>query len=194
MARAEPERHRSGTEAVVDRLQRRAMTPGLRKLLLTTHVVVSVGWLGAAAPVLAIAIAGLATTSPTAASAMYQATEVVWRSVIIPFSLAALLTGVVQALGTQWSLFQHAWVLTKLVITVGAVLLLLLHTGSLLPALARAAVDGSAIVLEGHAHGHGGLPPRVHLVVAASGTVALLLVAAILSVYKPWGRTRFGRS
>ena len=167
------------------------MKPALRKLLLTTHVVVSIGWLGAAAGVLALGIAGLVSTSD--ASAMYQATEVVWRSVIIPFSLAALVTGVVQALGTQWGLFRHYWVLAKFLITVGAVLLLLLHTSSLLPALARAAIDGSSTVVEGRAHGHGGIPPRIHLVVAASGTLLLLLTTAILSVYKPWGKTPFGR-
>jgi hypothetical protein len=84
-------------------------------------------------------------------------------------------------------------VITKFAITFGAVLLLLLHTNSLLPALARAAVDGSAIVIDGQAHGHGGIPPRVHLVVAATGTLVLLLINAALSVYKPWGRMGFGR-
>lgn len=167
------------------------MKPPLRKLLLTTHVVVSMGWFGAAASVLALGIAGLAAT--TGAGAMYQATEIVWRSVIIPFSIAALVTGIIQALGTQWGLFRHYWVLMKFAITVGAVLLLLLHTNSLLPALARAAIDGSPIVIDGHAHGYGGIPPRVHLVVAAGGTLLLLLVTALLSIYKPWGRTPFGR-
>jgi len=169
------------------------MKPALRKLLLTTHVTVSLGWFGAAAAILALSVVGLTTVDVELAKAGYRATEVIWRSLIIPFSLAALVTGVVQALGTRWGLFRHYWVLTKFAITVGAVLLLLLHTNSLLPALARAAVDGSAIVIDGHAHGHGGLPPRVHLVIAASGTLLLLLTAAILSIYKPRGRTRFGR-
>jgi hypothetical protein len=35
------------------------MTPTLRKLILTTHITVSVGWLGAVAAFLALAIAGL---------------------------------------------------------------------------------------------------------------------------------------
>ena len=125
---------------------------------------------------------------------MYQATEVVWRGVVIPLSIAALITGIVEALGTRWGLFRHYWVLAKLAITVGAVILLLLHTSSLLPALARASVDGSPISIDGHAHGHGGIPPRVHLIVADGGTLLMLLFTALLSVYKPWGRTPFGRS
>jgi hypothetical protein len=163
------------------------MKRAIQKMLLTMHLLSSIGWFGAAAGVLALGIAGL-----TGAKAMYQGVEVVWRTVIIPLSLAALITGIVQGLATQWGLFRHYWVLMKLVITAAAVLLLVLHTGSLLPALARAAIDGSAIV-DSHAHGHGGIPPRVHLVVAAGGTLILLLVATILSIYKPWGRTPFGQ-
>ena len=169
------------------------MGTSLRKVVLTSHVVTSLGWLGAAAAVLALGIAGLATADATVASGAYLGTEIIWRFVIIPFSLGALLTGVVQAFGTQWGLLRHYWVVAKLVITIGAVVLLLLHTNSLLPALARAAIDGSAIVVDGHAHEHGGIPPRLHLVVAASGTLLLLIAAATLSVYKPWGRTPFGR-
>lgn len=167
------------------------MKPASRKLLLTTHVVVSVGWLGAAAAVLALGIAGLVATAD--AGAMYGATAVLWRFVVLPLSLAALATGVLQGLGTSWGLVRHRWVLTKLVLTAAAVLLLLLHTTSLLPALAEAAIDGSPVVVDGTAHAHGGLPPRVHLVVASGGTVLLLFVTTALSVYKPWGPTRWGR-
>src|SRR5262245_57938953 len=110
------------------------MRTGVRKLLLTTHLVVSIGWFGAAAGVLALGVAGL--TNTTGGSGVYEAIAVVWRFVILPLSLAALLTGVVQAWGTQWGLLRHYWVLAKFFITVSAVLLLLLHTSSLLPALA----------------------------------------------------------
>ena len=169
------------------------MRPTLRKLILTTHVVASIGWLGAAAGVLALGIVGLTLTEAGDASGMYRATAVIWRSIIVPFSLAALLTGLVQALGTEWGLLRHYWVLAKFLITVFAVLLLLLHTGSLLPELARSAIDASPSVSEAGAHPHSGIPPRIHLVVAASGTLVLLFTTALLSVYKPWGRTRFGR-
>jgi hypothetical protein len=161
--------------------------------MLTAHVLTSVGWFGAAVGVLALAIAGLTTNEIGVASGLYRATEVIWRSVIVPFSLAALLTGLVQALGTQWGLLRHYWVLAKFLITLFAVLLLILHTGTLLPALARAAIDSSPSIAEGTAHAHGGIPPRIHLVVAASGTLLLLVTAATLSVYKPWGETRFSR-
>lgn len=168
------------------------MKPGLRKLTLTAHVVVSAGWLGAAAGVLALGIAGLVSEEARTVSAAYLGTEVIWRFVIVPLSFAALATGLIQALGTQWGLFRHYWVLAKFLLTSGAVILLLLHTSSLLPAIIAAATDPSSGAHPSGAH-HGGLPPRVHLVVASGGTLLLLLVTTTLSVYKPWGNTRYGR-
>lgn len=165
--------------------------PRLLTLLLLSHVVVSIGWFGAAASILAMGVAGL--IDPTGAASLAPAIEVVWRSVLVPLSVAALVTGVAQGLATPWGLLRHTWVLTKLILTVAAVLLLLLHTQSLLPALMNAASAGAAVSVEVPAHGHGGLPPRVHLVVAAGGTLLLLLVLASLSFFKPWGRTPFGR-
>jgi hypothetical protein len=48
--------------------------------------------------------------------------------VIVLLAFASLLTGLVQALGTTWGLFRHYWVLAKLLLTLVATLLLLLHT------------------------------------------------------------------
>ena len=166
------------------------MTPTLRKLLLTTHIVVSVGWLGAVACVLILAIAGLTSEDVPTVHAAYGATTVIWRFVIVPFSLTALLIGTVQAVVTPWGLLRHTWVLTKFILTLGTVLLLLLHTGSLLPAISSLATDMPTGPHPSGGH-HGGLPPDVHLVVAAGGTLLVLLATTTLSIYKPGGRTRF---
>lgn len=162
------------------------MSPRVRRLGLTAHVLVSVGWFGAATAVLVLAVAGLTSADADTASAAHVGTELIWRFAILPFSIAALLTGVVQAVGTPWGLFRHYWVVTKFSIALGAVLLLLLHTHSLLPAL-----SGDGLVRAGQ--NHAGLPPKVHLVVVAGGTLLLLLTTVVLSVFKPWGKTRSGR-
>ncbi len=47
--------------------------------------------------------------------------------VIAPASAAALLTGILQALGTAWGLTRHWWVLLKLGLTVLAAAALLVH-------------------------------------------------------------------
>lgn len=63
--------------------------------------------------------------------------------------------------------------------------------GSMLPAppthAALAALSATDVPHAGH---HGGLTPRTHLVVASGGTVLLLLLTAVLSVFKPWGIVR----
>ena len=60
--------------------------------------------------------------------AAYLAMHLITWFVIVPLCLAALLTGIVQSLGTTWGLFRHYWVVTKLLLTVLATIILLVHT------------------------------------------------------------------
>lgn len=94
------------------------MTPHLRKFALTAHVTASVGSLGAVAVFLALAVAGLTRQDDRMVRAAYIAMEFTAWYVIVPLVLAALLTGLVQSLGTTWGLFRHYWVLAKLLLTV----------------------------------------------------------------------------
>jgi hypothetical protein len=50
--------------------------------------------------------------------AAYLAMHLTTWFVIVPLCLAALLTGIVQSLGTTWGLFRHYWVVTKILLTV----------------------------------------------------------------------------
>ena len=61
--------------------------------------------------------------------------------VIVPLSLAALLTGVVESLGTTWGLFRHYWIVTKLLLTVLATIILLVHTQPNRPRSSRSRPD-----------------------------------------------------
>ncbi|MGX1886314.1 hypothetical protein AR457_39380 [Streptomyces agglomeratus] len=159
--------------------------PRLRKLALTLHVTSSVGWLGAVAAFLALAVAGLTSSSSQMVRGAYLAMDVLGWYVIVPFSIASLLTGLVQSLGTVWGLLRHYWVIAKLLITVVATLLLLVHmqpVGHLADAAARAALAGGE--LQGM---------RVQLIADAAAALLVLLAAAALSVFKPRGVTRYGR-
>jgi hypothetical protein len=62
--------------------------------------------------------------------------------VLIPLSLASLLTGLVQALCTAWGLFRHHWVMSKLLINILAttVLLFYMQTLGYLAGLARSPI------------------------------------------------------
>ena len=162
------------------------MRPGLRKFVLTWHVICSVGWLGAVAVFLALSIAGLTSEEARAVRAAYIAMESTGWFVLVPLSLASLLTGLVQALGSKWGLFRHYWVLFKLLINVAATIVLLLYMQTL-GYLADVAADTAA---SGGDLGELRNPsPMIH----AGAALLLLLVAATLSVYKPRGLTRYGQ-
>lgn len=158
-----------------------AMAPPLRRLTLTTHVVASVGWLGAVVVFLALSIAGLVSPNPATVRSAYLAMEAIGLLVLVPFSVASLLTGIVQALGTTWGLARHYWVLAKLAINLVASLVLLLYTQTLASLAEMASGDAPLDVLRSPS-------PVLHSVAG----VLLLLAAAALSVYKPRGVTRRG--
>jgi hypothetical protein len=157
------------------------MGPRLRKLSLTTHVTSSVGWLGAVAAFLALAVAGVTSADPQRVRAAYLAMELTAWWVIVPLSFASLLSGVVQGLGTEWGLFDHYWVVVKLFMTVPSTILLLVH----MRPIGRVAVLAAADALSGSVVD--GL--RVQLVGDAGTALLVLLVTTTLSVYKPRGRT-----
>ena len=162
------------------------MTPAVGKLNFTAHVTLSVAWLGSVLSFLVLSIAGVTSTDPDVVRGAYLAMNLIGAFVIVPLSLAALVSGLVQSLGTNWGLFRHYWVVTKLTLTLGATALLLLHQFT---AVSEAAKRASVMA-------PGSLPDVEQLgrqlVGDAGVAVLLLLVVTILSIYKPWGPTRYG--
>jgi hypothetical protein len=148
-----------------------------------------VGWMGAVAAFLALSIAGRTSKSTDVVRGAYLAMDLIGAVVIVPMSLGALITGLIQGLGTRWGLFKYRWVTTKLVLTVLATLLLVLHQFT---AVAPAAKRVFAVTV-------GALPDPgfgalgTQLVVDASLAIVLLLVTTTLSIYKPWGLSAYGR-
>ena len=159
------------------------MKHGLRKLALTAHVTSTVGWLGAVAGFLALAIAGLTSQDFQTVRATYLAMELTGWYVLVPLCLASLVTGLVMSLGTPWGLFRHYWVLIKFLITVASALILFMYTRTLshLGDLAR---DTRLSINDLR-----NPSPVVH----AGLALLALLVTTTLSVYKPPGMTRYGQ-
>lgn len=160
------------------------MTPRVSKVALMAHVTSSVGWMGAVATFLALAIAGMTSTNDQIVRTAYLAMELIGWCVIVPFSIASLLTGLVQSLGTSWGLFRHYWIVAKLLITVFASVLLLVH---MQVASRMASVVAGTTIGAGDFHGM-----RIQLVGDAVAAIIVLLVATALSVFKPQGMTPFG--
>ena len=161
------------------------MTPSLRKLVLTTHITLSVAWIGAVAAFLALAIGGLTSQNVQMVRAAYPAMELTARFAIVPLAFASLLSGLIQSLGTAWGLFRHYWVLVKFLLTVFATIVLLKKT-ALISYAAHRAAETTLSRADLRAAG-------IPLVVHAAGGILVLVVITILSVYKPWGLTLYGR-
>jgi hypothetical protein len=156
----------------------------LRKLALTLHVIASVGWIGAVASFLALAVTGLVTPEIERVRASYIAMDLTYRWVVIPLGLASLATGLVSSLITEWGLFRYYWVLVKILMTIPAIVLMLVHVqqAGYLAGTVAAAVFSSAETT--------GL--RIQLIAYACAALLVLLAATVLSTYKPRGRTQYG--
>jgi uncharacterized membrane protein len=160
------------------------MTPNVRKFVRTVHVIVTVGWLGAVAGFLALAIAGLTSQDDLIVRSAYPAMDLITRFVIVPLSLIPLLlTGPLLSVGTPWGLFRHYWIIVKLVINVLSTAILLIHIRPI-RYMAQLAAQGTIT--------SAARPAQIQLVAAAAAGLVALLVATGLAVYKPRGMTAYG--
>jgi hypothetical protein len=157
------------------------LTPGLRKFVLTVHLTSSVGWIGAAVAYFALGVAAVFSHEAQTVRAAWIAMEVTGWLVIVPLAIAALVTGVVMALGTPWGLFRHYWVLITLGLTIVSIAVLLAH----MPTVSSTA-DVARATDNANLGGLGG--DLFH----AGGGLLVLLVIAVLNVYKPQGLTPYG--
>lgn len=136
--------------------------------------------MGAVAGFLILALAGLNGTV-----AVYPSLDLTTQYLIMPLALLTLALGTLQSLLTPWGLVRHYWVLIKLILTLLVVLVLWLQTGNIrmlasLPTEALRSAEWSTA--------------RFSMVLHSGAGLVVLLVAAILSVYKPAGLTRYGWS
>jgi hypothetical protein len=145
-----------------------------------------VAFLGAVAAFLALVIAGLNSQNSQLVRAAYLMMEFAGWFVIVPLCFASLLTGVIQALATPWGMFQHYWILAKLLINVFAAVVLLTY----MPTLRFFASLAEATSYGGDASAIRSASPVIH----AGAALFLLLAATTLSIYKPPGRVQYGRA
>ena len=160
------------------------LTPRLRKFVLTAHITFAVGWLGAVAAFLPLAIVGLTSQDVQLVRSVYLSMALIARFVIVPLSFAPLLTGPILSLGTPWGLFRHYWIIAKSLITVLCAVILQIHMQPI-SVLAAAAAKGASFGADLHSL-------QVQMVIASVAALVALLVAMALAVYKPRGMTAYG--
>jgi uncharacterized membrane protein len=149
------------------------MRPGVRRAVLTAHIVASVGLLGDVAGVLAINVRAATTADPALAASSYELLGMFSVVFGIPLSMTSLLTGLTLGAGTKWGVLRHWWVASKLLLILSVILV-----GSFVLGPATTAMR----------NGDGGA--ETVLILASAWDVAALSFATGLSVFKPWGRRR----
>jgi len=159
------------------------MTNRLSKFLLTTHITFSVGWLGAVAVFIVLAITGLTTMDNQLSRSALLSMDLSAWFVIVPFCLTSLFTGLVQAFGTKWGLFKHYWIVVKLFLTVAMTILLLLHMQpiSYLAGVATKTSFSNSQYAE----------QLLDIITKAGAAILVLIAITTISIYKPWGKIQF---
>jgi len=163
-----PPATRSGTAQA-----RWPLAPSVRRAVLTTHIVASVGLLGDCAALLALNVRAATTSDPELAASSYELMSMFSMLFGIPLSFASLGTGLALGFGTTWGVLRHRWVTAKLLLILSVILVGALVIG-----------PSEAAMLDG-----GGGREAV-LILASGYDVLALCLATGLSVYKPRRRTR----
>lgn len=160
------------------------LRPSLRKALLSAHVASSVGWLGAALCMFALAWTARFTGSRQLRDSTYDVMLLLTNAVVVPTALLALVTGVLSSVLTPWRLLSHWWVVVKFGITIvtAALSVFLLRPRVGIARHAAFVDDTATLSRAGHS-----------LLAATTVSLSLYLFMTVISIYKPWGRTSRGR-
>jgi len=153
-----------------------------RKVWLTLHIGIGVGWLGVGLGMLFLSIVGMTTDRHEVRHHTYALMESFDLALAIPSAFLAIFTGAVVSLGTPWGLVKHRWVLAKLIIALS------------LPVLSTFESTWVEVLVE-RTEDPAAEPGRtgIQLIGILAVFLTLLWTATILSVFKPGGRTRWGR-
>ena len=165
------------TTAATREPKRTRLSPRGRRVLLTAHILVSVGLFGDVAGFLAVAIRAAGTDDPEVARASYDILAMFSTFFGIPLSLGALLTGIGLGLGTKWGVLRYPWTTAKLIL----ILTVILMGAFILGPSVEQMRDGS-----GEAEGR--------ILLGAIWDLVALGTATVLSVFKPGKARRGSRS
>jgi hypothetical protein len=153
-----------------------------RKSVLLAHILSAAAWLGIDLALGVLVFTAVLTNDPQVAGASLQmlATVAVWP--MLTAGLLCLVSGTILGLGSKYGLFRYWWVVTKLAINA---LFLTLIVFALRPGLVEAAETGRQL-----AAGRSAAEVPADLLAPALVAPTLLLIAYLLSVFKPWSRIR----
>lgn len=153
-----------------------------RKGVLVVHLLSVGAWIGLDVAMAVVIFTSIGTDDERIRALCYQALElfVVWPLVVS--GTVCLLSGIVLGLGTKYGMLKYWWVVLKLFLN-------LLLTGLALLSLRGGIADLADLgrQLEAGARVAAGVGDMIYPPIVSP---TCLLIAVLLSVYKPWGRIR----
>jgi hypothetical protein len=153
---------------------------GTRKALLVVHIAAAGTWIGMDIVMGVLVFTAMLTDDPQLAGLTYQALELfaVWP--IVAAGLLCLASGVVLGLGSKYGLVRYWWVAVKLVMNI---VLCALVVFALRPGVYEVAAYGRELVA-----GTATAKLQTDIMFPPIVSTTALLIAVVLSVFKPWGR------
>ncbi|MFJ2930806.1 DUF2269 domain-containing protein [Streptomyces massasporeus] len=152
-----------------------------RRAALVVHVTVSACWLGLTLGLLALGITSATTGSPATVEASVRAMKLFADWLLLPVAFLTLLSGLLLSLGTKWGLARYRWVYTKFWLTLATT-----------TATAFALRPGVNSAVTAVAAG-GPLPDAGDVLFGPVVSLSAYVFMTVISVLKPWGKTRRGR-
>jgi hypothetical protein len=147
---------------------------GGRNLVLTAHVLATVGLFGADLGLLVLGASSVTGADPRA---IYPASHLIAEIIVQPLAIFSVVTGVLLARVSGWGLLRHWWTAIKLATTLALTAVVLLV---LIPRLGMAAGAPESVPAS----------QRVLLLLGPAIASSLLVLNVALAIYKPRWRLR----
>lgn len=171
---------------MADRVPGWRLSPRQRKVTLLVHIVSGIGWMGADIVLFLLLLTGLTTDDGAVAAACYIAVGVFVPVAVPVFCLGMLGSGVLLGWGSKWGLLRYWWVTIKLAF---ALIMTVLVFVSLVPGINDLAQPDATASADTVRDTLGSAPTELMYPAVVSFT--MLGIATVLSIFKPWGRTRW---
>ncbi|WP_432939158.1 hypothetical protein ACQPXM_28855 [Kribbella sp. CA-253562] len=154
------------------------LTGKARKLTLVLHLASVGSWIGLDVAMAVLVFTAMGSDDPGTKSLSFPALELVTIWPMTISGLTCLVTGVLLAYGSNYGLTKYWWVVVKLGLNL------------LLSTLVLIALRPGVEEMADQARQPGAVLKATDLIFPPIVSPTLLMVAVVLSVFKPWGRLR----
>lgn len=148
------------------------------------HIFLACLWIGAAASMVLLSFFRGQITNGDELWAVHASIKMIDDFIIIPSAIGCLVTGILFSWLTNWGFFKFPWIIVKYVITIGAILFGTFYLGTWVNGMEAISKVERLAALENSTY----LQYAKLNLYFGSLQAFTLIVAAFISVFKPWGK------